>query len=59
MKSKSARPQEQSETLDEATVAAIKDGLESERNGDIFTLDQAVEFAKKRRKLWVKSSQSA
>jgi len=40
------------EFLDSATVKAIEDGLESEQQGRFLTLDQAVQFAKRRREAW-------
>jgi hypothetical protein len=40
------------EILDESTVQAIKHGLDSEENGHFLTMDEAVQFAKQRRKAW-------
>jgi|GEM_PF-3191161 hypothetical protein len=44
--------EQEPEILDEATVQAINSGLKSEENGHFLTMDEAVQFAKKRRKEW-------
>lgn len=46
---------EQTESLDQLTKEAIEAGLESERSGNYSTLEQAVQFARERRKSWKKS----
>ncbi len=40
------------EVLDDATPQAIEEGLKSEKSGKPFTMDEAVQFAKERRKAW-------
>ncbi|MBX3119790.1 MAG: hypothetical protein KF784_12040 [Fimbriimonadaceae bacterium] len=59
MKPNEKEKAESPEVLDAATVAAIKEGIESEEQGNFVTLDEAVKFAKERRKKWMKSNQSA
>ncbi|HEY3328806.1 MAG TPA: hypothetical protein VGK19_02205 [Capsulimonadaceae bacterium] len=42
----------QPEVLDDATAAAIREGLESEANGHFLSMNEVVEFARERRKAW-------
>lgn len=43
------------EELDEATIEAIKQGLEAENSGHFVTLEEAVQFARERRGQWQKT----
>ena len=40
--------------LDEQTLAALEKGIESGKSGRRWTLDEAIEFARARRKEWTK-----
>lgn len=40
------------EELDAETMAALDIGLESERTGRDYTLDEAIRFARERRAQW-------
>ena len=50
MPKQDSNKKQQTKSLDEVTVQAIKVGLKSEENGDFRTMDQAVRFVKSQRK---------
>jgi len=41
------------ESVDEHTLVAIDDGLELAENGKRWTMEEAFEFARNRRKQWM------
>ena len=52
MPQKERHQEQEPEILDDATVQAIRHGLESEETGNFLTMEEAVQFAKQRRKAW-------
>ncbi len=42
------------ETLDEDTLAALDEGIGLAKNGRRWTMEEALEFARKRRQAWMK-----
>ncbi|MFZ4508404.1 MAG: hypothetical protein ACOYON_11985 [Fimbriimonas sp.] len=43
---------EETETLDQETLKALDDGIKAAENGRRWTLEQAIQFARKRREEW-------
>lgn len=48
----------QREVLDAETLAALDEGIDAAANGRRWTMEEAFEFARKRRKAWTKNIQT-
>jgi hypothetical protein len=47
-----ATKQQTREPLDEETLAALDEGIKLAENGQLWTMEEAFEIARKRRKAW-------
>jgi hypothetical protein len=54
MSQPTSKPEEKPVKLTPEELAALDEGIRSAKEDPIRTLDEAVEFARKRRKLWMK-----